>query len=153
MWKKIKPYILFPAATLAAGGLAALIAGGTEIYKYIERPPLSPPSWLFPVVWTVLYILIGVAAAIVYSSNDLDKGKALKFYWLQLAVNMIWPILFFGFRMFAFSIIWLILLILLAAVTTVKFFEIEKTAGCLMLPYIVWCLFALYLNFGIAILN
>lgn len=153
MRKNLKAYILFIGITVLFGILGGLIAGGTEIYEFIEKPPLAPPPILFPIVWTILYVLIGIAAARVYLSKDLDSSSALKFYWLQLAVNILWPLIFFGFKLYAFAAIWLLILIVLIIITTVKFFRIDKVAGILMLPYLAWCLFALYLNFSIAVLN
>lgn len=138
----------------AVGVLSAALSGGqTEIYKSLKLPPLSPPGAVFPIMWFILYTLMGIAAYLVYKSRSLDREDALKFYFMQLAVNFLWSIFFFRFRLFGFSAIWLMLLIVLVAMTAMHFYRIDKTAGFLMIPYIAWLIFALYLNLGIFFLN
>ncbi len=151
--KENKTKIGWVVVTLIAGGLGALLSGGFGDYKTYKQPLLSPPAILFPIVWTLLYILIGIAAGIVAESRDLDKGKGLKLYVLQLAVNVIWPIIFFKFEALKFACFWLALLIVTVVLTVFSFYRIEKKAAFLLLPYLAWCLFALYLNFGIVVLN
>ncbi len=145
--------ILIP---LAVGGLSALISGSAmKAFETVNKPPLSPPMVVFPIAWTVLYILMGIASYLVYNSNASDNRSvsALFFYAAQLAVNFFWSIIFFNLKMYLFAFIWLLLLIVLTVITTVKFSKISTAAGWLMVPYLAWLLFAAYLNLGIVILN
>lgn len=151
---KYKPYIIWVAITLGFGILGTILSGGsTEMYASLQKPPLSPPAIVFPIAWTILYILIGIAAGGIAKSNDLDKANALKIYLLQLVVNIIWPIIFFRFEAIKFALFWLLLLIILVLVTFKAFKSINSKSAYLILPYIAWLLFAFYLNLGIIALN
>ena len=152
-WNKYKPIILQVALALAAGGLAALLSGGQEPYQELVKPPLSPPGWVFPVVWTVLYVLMGVAAGLVAGSRDIHRDKALTRYYIQLAINVLWPMLFFRFELLTVAAVWLALLVVAVYVTWQWFRCISVPAGRLLIPYLLWCLFALYLNIGFVVLN
>ena len=150
MWSKVKPYICFIALSLGVGALAALLTkGNMDIYKDIITPPLSPPMWLFPIVWTILYTLMGISAAIVYKQDKEHLG----IFFVQLAVNFLWSIIFFNLRMFLFSTIWLVLLIVLVIKMIQEFRIVDIRASYLLYPYLVWLLFALYLNVAIYFLN
>lgn len=154
MWKKYKSYIISVLAALAVGGLSAwLTRGNMNIYDEIRIPPLSPPMWVFPVVWSILYILMGISAAVVFNSKDLRKGGALRVYALQLIVNFFWSIIFFNMRAFGFASIWLLLLIALVIAMIAMFAKINKKAAYMQLPYLAWLLFALYLTAAIYFLN
>ena len=154
MIKKLKPYIIGISVALGAGILSSLLTmGNMDIYSEINTPPLSPPAILFPIVWTILYILMGVSAALVYKSNDLEKSTALTFWAIQLAVNFFWSPIFFNMRAFFFSFIWLVILDVLVVVMIVLFHRISPLAAWLELPYLIWILFATYLNFSIFLLN
>ena len=151
---KLKTLIISLAISLGVGGLSSIITReSSEIYKNLNRPPLSPPSWVFPIVWTFLYILMGISSYIIYESNSNIKNKALTVYIIQLAVNFIWPILFFNLNMFLLSFIWIILLFVLILYTVVLFYEINPLAAYLQIPYILWIIFAGYLNLMVYILN
>ncbi len=150
MWNKLKPYVGFVALSLGIGALSALFTrNNMNIYDDIVAPPLSPPMWVFPVVWTVLYTLMGISAALVYKQ---DKSQLGTFY-TQLAVNFLWSIIFFNMRMFLFSSIWLVLLIVLVLKMIREFRVVDIRASYLQYPYLVWLIFALYLNVAIYILN
>ena len=152
-WKLLIPAILLP---LAAGGLSALLTGNSmESYGAVTRPPLSPPGWLFPVVWTGLYILMGLASYLVLTApvSGERKERALSIYALQLAVNFAWPVIFFKLSAYGAAFFWLLLLLLLVLTAWLLFKHISGTAGKLLLPYLLWLLFALYLNLGVWILN
>lgn len=125
------------------------------MFDYVKKPPLSPPAWLFPVVWTLLYILMGIASYLVYSSHAPQKRKssALTFYAAQLLFNFGWSIIFFNLGEYLFALVWLCILWLLILITAVLFFRINKKAGILLLPYLLWVSFAGYLNYGIYLLN
>ena len=154
MLKKWAPYIVSILIALAVGGLGALLTmNSMDIYGELNQPPLSPPAFLFPIVWSILYTLMGVSSAIIYKSNDLEKNDALKIYAFQLIVNFLWTLIFFNMRQFLFSFIWLVLLDILVVVMIVKFYRISPLAGLLQIPYLIWILFATYLNIGIYLLN
>lgn len=154
MLKKLKPYIISVAISLGVGILAAVLTmGSMDIYSTLNQPALAPPGWLFPVVWTVLYTLMGISAAIIYTSNDTLSKQALKIYALQLIVNFFWSLIFFNMRAFLFSFVWLVLLDILVVIMISKFHEISPLAAYLQLPYLLWILFATYLNLAIFLLN
>ena len=158
MTKKInyKSLIICILIPLAVGGLSALLTmGSMKDFAALEQPPLSPPGWLFPVVWTVLYILMGIASYIVLEtpSSDDETKKAFMAYFLQLGFNFFWSIIFFSLGAYEVAFAWLCVLLALIVVTTVRFWRINKWAGILMLPYIAWVSFAGYLNLAIAYLN
>ena len=151
-WKKL---LLCLALPLAVGGLAALLSGGMDLYKELDRPPLSPPGWVFPVVWSALYLLMGYASYRVLESGaePAKIRKAWILYGLQLAANFLWPLLFFGGQMYLAALILLTLLWVLIFLTIRDFSEAEEPAGDLLIPYILWVTFAWYLNLGIFLLN
>lgn len=150
MWKKIKPFVYFIGLSLGIGALSALLTkGNMNIYDEITVPPLALPMWLFPVVWTILYILMGVGAALVYREN---KSVPVVFY-VQLAVNFVWSIIFFNLRAFLLSSIWLVLLIILIWQMIQRFRPYDIRAAYIQYPYLAWCIFALYLNVAIWWLN
>ena len=151
-WKKL---IICVAIPLAVGGLAAFLTmGAMDDFGSLKQPPLSPPGWLFPVVWTILYTLMGVASYFVLTSGKPARSKtALTVYGVQLFFNFLWSIIFFDLGWYLFAFFWIIALWLLIILTTVLFRRISKPAGYLMIPYILWVSFAAYLNLGIYILN
>ena len=150
-----KKGLLYLAIPLAVGGLATLLSGGMGEFRSLQQPPLSPPGWLFPIVWTILYLLMGYASyrvAVSDAPRDVRR-RALTLYGVQLFLNFLWPILFFGleWRLAAF---FLLLLLWLAILLTQRFFNnIDETAGDLLLPYLLWVTFAGYLNLGVYLLN
>ena len=152
----LKKFLISIAIPLLVGGFSALITmGDMDIYKQINTPPLSPPSWLFPVVWTVLYFLMGVSLYIVWNKQDIyvDKKKAYLLFCLQLFLNCIWSPVFFTARSFLLAFVILVLLIIAVAFMIAAFYNIDKRAGLLQIPYLIWLLFAAYLNMAIYILN
>ncbi len=154
MIKKYLPYIISVAISLGIGGLSAFLTKDSmSLYSVINRPPLSPPSWLFPVAWSILYVLMGIAAAKIWCSNGKTLDSALIFYGFQLVFNFCWPIIFFNFRAFGFAFFWLVAMLVLVGITTIKFYRINKVSGWLMLPYFAWVCFAGYLNYAIWQLN
>ncbi len=150
----LKKLIAAIAIPLLAGGLSAFISRkGMANFAEVAKPPLSPPNWLFPVVWSILYILMGIASYLVYVSKTKGRENALTFYGVQLFFNFLWSILFFNLQAYLFSFIWLLALWVLIIITAVLFYRISKPAGYLFIPYILWVTFAAYLNFGIYLLN
>lgn len=153
-FKKLVPSILVP---LAVGGLAALITKDSmETFAELKKPPLSPPGFLFPIVWTVLFILMGISFYLIWTTpekNGEKKTMAYVIYYAQLAVNFCWSLIFFKFGEYVFAFVWLLALIAMIAAMIVSFARISKKAAYLQLPYILWTLFAAYLNLMICILN
>ena len=152
-WQRYKPYILQVILALAVGGLSALLAGGMDTYGELVKPPLSPPGWVFPVAWTILYILMGIAAGMILVSRDEDRGGAMGLYYLQLALNFVWSPLFFRFGWITFAAVWLAALVAAVYAAYRRFRRIAPTAGWLLVPYLAWCVFAFYLNVGFVVLN
>ncbi len=148
-WKVLLFFLLY---TYALAGIGVLLGGGFDI-ESLKQPPLAPPAWLFPVVWTLLYTLMAVAAYLAFTSNDLDRGPALRLYLLQVVVNALWPLLFFRLEWRLFAFFCLLLLIALVVLTMVGFYNIRRTAFWLLVPYLVWVTFAGYLNLGVYLLN
>lgn len=157
MWNKLKPYVISVAIALAVGGFSAFLTqDNMDLYARINTPPLAPPGWLFPVVWTILYILMGIGAALVYVNRDKAPEAAedaLRVYVLQLIANFGWSIVFFNFEAYLFAFIWLLVLWVLILAMILKFREISPVAAYLQIPYLVWVTFAGYLNLVIYLLN
>ena len=156
LMKNKKTLVFFLALPVLTGAVSALISSDSmKQFASLNQPPLSPPGWLFPVVWTVLYILMGAASYLVYESDAPKReiSRALTYYGLQLFFNFFWSIFFFNFGLYYFSFAWLIAMLVLIIITTVMFYSINKTAAYLMIPYIIWVVFAGYLNLGVALLN
>lgn len=156
MKQKWKLLLICIAIPLAVGGLSAwLTRGSADTFAMLNKPPLSPPGWLFPVVWTILFILMGLASYLILTSEKCRQAidRALRLYGIQLVVNFFWSIFFFNLSLYLFAFIWLILLWLLILGTIVRFCRISQPAGYLMVPYLLWVTFAGYLNFSIYLLN
>ncbi len=145
--------LFFVGTALAAGVLGALLGGDFSVVQQWNAPPLAPPSWLFFPVWTVLYTAMGVAAYLVWQTGDIDRAQSIGIYFLQLAVNVLWPLFFFRLQWRLFSFFWILLLIALVACTIKRFSNHSTAAAWLLLPYFVWLLFAAYLNVGYYVLN
>lgn len=138
--------------SLLIGGIVGIIISKFMDYSTLVKPPLAPPSILFPIVWTILYILMGISYGILKSNYKTDMD--IKFiYYLQLGVNALWSIFFFVFKLRLFSFIWILLLVLLLIIMIIKFYQKNKLAGLLQIPYLLWVLFASYLNLGFYLLN
>ena len=149
-WKKLIFCILLP---LLVGAISAFLTkDNMNIFEFLNKPPLSPPGFLFPIVWTILYTLMGIASYLVLTSNKSDDF-ALIFYGIQLVFNFFWSILFFNFEAYLFSFIWLVILWILILITTILFYKVSKPAGYLIIPYLLWVTFAGYLNLAIYLLN
>lgn len=157
MWKKYKTYIISILIALGVGGLSALLTSNNmNLYNEIITPPLSPPSILFPIVWTILYVLMGISSAMIYNQKE-DYPKEVRnvliVYAINLFLNFTWSIIFFNFKAYFFAFIWLLLLWTTILTMIVKFYNIKPTAGYLQIPYLLWVTFAGYLNLSIFLLN
>lgn len=147
--QKAKPYIVSILIALAVGGLSALFTmGNMDIYSQIVKPPLAPPGFIFPIVWGILYVLMGISAAKVYL-----KGGNLFFYVIQLIFNFFWSILFFNFEEYLLSFVWLVFLWIFIVLMIRDFAKTDKKAAYLQIPYLLWVTFAGYLNLMIFLLN
>ena len=142
------------ALPLTVGGLAALLTmGSMSQYAALVQPPLAPPGWVFPVAWTILYVLMGWASLRIRQSGSPERKNALALYYTQLAVNFVWPLLFFRAGRYGTAFWWLLLLLALVAATAAAFHKIDRTAAYLLAPYIAWLVYAAYLNAGVWRLN
>ncbi len=157
MKETIKSYIYSLIIALGTGGLSALFTSGSMgIYQKIIRPPLSPPSIVFPIVWTVLFTLMGISAAMIYNTDSATKrerNSALLTYGISLVFNFFWSIIFFNMQMYLFAFIWLLGLWFFILKTMLKYYKINKIAAYLQIPYLLWVTFAGYLTFAIWYLN
>ena len=150
---KLPRLLISLAIPLAAGGIAALLSGGFSGYRDLNRPPASPPAIVFPIVWTILYLLMGIADYRVSDPRNYGNHIAKRDYLIQLALNALWPIVFFRFRLYVAASLLLIVLILAIIAAYYEFKRFDRIAGNLLIPYLIWSCFALYLNLGIAVLN
>ncbi len=148
--------LIFVLSAELAGVLSSLFSGDiSAVYDTLEKPPLSPPAWVFPIVWIILYALMGISAFIVYRSDGepVRVKSALRVYWLQLVVNFSWSIVFFRFQAFWAAAVVLAILLVLVITMLVKFAKIRPAAALINVPYLLWLLFAGYLNVATAVLN
>lgn len=151
---RILPLLLSLAISLGTGALAgALTSGSMDVYDTLNRPALSPPGVVFPIVWSVLYTLMGLSAYLIYVSGAPGRRNALILYGVQLVINFIWPLLFFGIGAYWLSFFWLVVLWITMALMAASFYRIRPLAAYLQIPYLLWVAFAGYLNVMTAILN
>lgn len=152
MNKSKKTKIVFILISLAVGGLSAFLTrNNMNVFDTIQKPPLTPPAIVFPIVWTILFTLMGYSAARVYLEDP--KSNAIEVFGVNLVVNFFWSIIFFNLQAYTFAFIWLLLLIAVVIVMIIKFYRVDKAAAYLQLPYLAWLLFAGYLNLYIALMN
>ena len=152
-WKTLIFNLAVPLITGAVSGF--LTRSAMQQYGQLNQPPLSPPSAVFPVVWTTLFLLMGISAYLVTMkrSDGLKSFDLPAVYWIQLIVNFIWPLIFFNLAIYGIALAWLILLIILVIYMIFQFHDIPPAAGWLQVPYLLWLIFAGYLNAGIWLLN
>lgn len=134
---------------------AALSSKGMAAYGSMDKPLLSPPAWVFSIVWTILYLMMGFASYLVITAeaNKRSRIMALFLYIIQLAMNFWWSIIFFNEGLYLIAFIWLLVMWGIVVFCAFKFYMINRLAGCLMMPYIIWLTFAAYLNLGVCILQ
>lgn len=149
---KTKIYIKSILISLIVGGIVGLIISKSIDYNNLIKPPLAPPSILFPIMWTILYILMGVSYGILKTKYQDDK-QTKTIYYLQLFVNALWSIIFFTLKLRLFAFIWILLLDILVIIMILNFYKKDKLSGLLQIPYLIWILFASYLNLAIYLLN
>ena len=147
-----KVYLKSILTTVILGALVGFIISGFIDYNSLEKPPFSPSTSLFPIVWTILYILMGISYGIL-KSNGLVNQEINLIYYSQLIVNLIWPILFFVLEWRFFAFLWIILLIVLVINMIIKFYNKNNLSALIQIPYLIWLVFAAYLNLGVYLLN
>ena len=141
--------IFLTVLPLAVGGAAAVLTmDAMAQYSALPQPPFAPPAWVFPAVWTVLYLLMGAASRRVHRLGTQESRNALVLYYVQLAVHFVWPLLYFRAQEYAVAFWWLLLLLALVLAALSAFFRLDKAAGRLLMPYAAWLLFAAYLNYS-----
>lgn len=150
---KIKPLLVSVGLALLAGIIGSLLGNSSSGYAELIKPTFAPEGIVFPLVWTVLYILMGISAYFVYCEQSPKTKNALIFYFVQLIVNSLWTFFFFSLDMYLFAFWWIILLIVLVAITMVLFYKIKPLSTYLLIPYLVWLIFAALLNYSIYLLN
>ena len=149
---KFKTYAKSILIPVIIGGVVGLIISGSIDYNSLQKPFLSPPSVLFPIMWTILYVLMGVSYGLLKDKSLIDSNIKV-IYYLQLFVNSLWSIIFFTFKWRLFGFIWIILLDILVIIMIINFYKKNKLSGLLQIPYLLWSLFASYLNLFIYLLN
>lgn len=149
---KIKIYIKSILVPVLVGGVVGIIISPFMDYSMLQKPFLAPPSIVFPIVWTALYVLMGVSYGILKSKN-LTNQEIDWIYYLQLGINALWSVFFFVFKWRLFSFFWIVLLAVAVIIMIIKFYSKDKIAGLLQIPYLLWILFATYLNLSIYLLN
>jgi len=148
IWIYIKS-ILIP---VVLGGIVGFITSNFIDYNSLQKPPLAPPSILFPIVWTILYTLMGISYGRL-KSKELTDEKVNRIYYIQLVINLLWSFIFFVFKLRLFAFLWIILLDIAVIVMIIRFYQKDKLSGTLQIPYLLWSLFATYLTLGIYLLN
>ena len=149
---KLSQKLLYILTPLIGGSIVGLIINKSIDYNYLVNPPLSPPSYLFTIVWNILYLLIGISYYI-YRKNNNDDSLTIKLYYIQLILNYLWSIIFFTLKLRTLAVIWIIELAITVIYLIIRFYKEERTIFYLFIPYILWVLFATYLNIGIVVLN
>ena len=150
--KKVFIFIKNIIIPVAIGGIVGIIISKSLDYNNLVKPFLSPPSIVFPIVWTILYIIMGISYSLLEVDFKNDTSINL-IYYSQLFVNALWSIFFFSFKWRFFSFIWLLLLIFLVILMIFRFYNKNKVSGLIQIPYLLWSIFALYLNISIYLLN
>lgn len=152
---KIKVYAVSIAVAEVIGGVSALFTSlGMEAYKLAEKPTLTPPEIVFPIVWTILYALMGISAARIWMSPPTkERNHGLIVYAVQLLFNFLWSIFFFNLQAYGFSFFWLLALWALVLSMIIIFNRTDRLASLLQIPYLLWLTFAAYLNLMVWLLN
>lgn len=150
MKEKLK-YAFWIFLPFIIGSLVGFLISGSMDYQDLVQPPFAPPSIVFPIAWTILYILIGIAYFLFRKTSDDLKTRII--YYIQLFFNALWSIIFFVWKMRLFSIIWIMILLLLIILLIYQFYQYKKISAYLLIPYLLWVVFATYLNIGIYVLN
>lgn len=153
MKQKVKQLLICLIIPILGGFLVGLFINGASVYTTLQKPPFSPPGIVFPIVWTVLYFLMGISSYLICKSYHRKRKQAIALYFGQLFLNFIWPILFFTCQSYFLALIELFILLYVVIKMILLFFKVNKVSGWLQIPYLLWLLFATYLNMAIVFLN
>lgn len=149
-WKKL---IIITVITFIVGTFFSFFTmNSMDTFKYLSKP-INVPGVLFPIVWSILYLLMSISCYLIVQSNDKDKKEGIILYAIQLVINSLWTLIFFGLGAYLLSFIWIIILLIVVIIMLAKFYNINKIAMYINIPYVLWLLFAAYLNLGIYLLN
>jgi len=151
--KNKNTFLMAVLIPIAVGIFSALLSQNMSQYSTLNKPPLSPPGFLFPIIWFLLYILMGISSYLIYEADSPYRQDALRIYALQLFFNFMWSILFFRFSFRFVAFLWLLVLIFLIVKMICQFYQVNPYAAYLQIPYLIWCVFAAYLNFMFFVLN
>ena len=151
--KKIKEIIIAILIPIGVGLLSSLLSNVMNNFDSFNKPSFTPPGIVFPIVWTILYILMGISSYLIYKDNSTYKNNALKIYIIQLILNGLWSIIFFKFKAFFLAFLLVIVLIIVTIIMIYRFYKINKVAGLLQIPYLIWLVFALVLSLNVFLLN
>ncbi len=149
-WKNLIISILIP---IVLGFLGSLIGNVSSGFDGIIKPDFTPPAVVFPIAWTILYILMGISSYLIFESNDMNKDKALFIYGVQLIINSLWSFFFFNLKWFLFSFFLVLVILILVIIMILRFYKINKLSAYLQIPYVLWLCFAAVLNFNVFLLN
>lgn len=150
---KIKNLIVNILIPNIIGFLSSVLGKVSTEFNAFKKPTWTPPGIVFPIVWTILYILMGVSSYLIYESNSVEKDDALKIYGMNIIINGLWSIIFFRFKLFFLAFITVIILIILTIIMIIKYYKINKVAGLIQIPYLIWLFVALALSYNVYILN
>lgn len=154
MNKISKEEIISLLIPLVGGFLSGIISmSGIKEFNMLNKPFLTPPGFIFPIVWTILYVLMGISSYMIYKENDFNSSCCLKIYAINLFVNFLWSPIFFGLNLRLFALIWIIILDLIVIYMIICFYKVNKKAAYLQIPYLIWILFATYLNLAFYLIN
>lgn len=158
--QKLLRFIPMVALPLIVGAISALLTGNAmDSYQVMNQPPLAPPAWLFPIAWTILYILMGLGSyyLLLAPAESIEKKRAkciaMIVYFIQLCFNFVWSLIFFDAKQYTFAFVWLMILWVMIILMIWKTSKVCWKAMLMFIPYLLWCTFAAYLNLMIAILN
>lgn len=152
--KKILRLIVCLLIPLAVGGIAAFLTRDSmDVYENVTKPAGAPPGFIFPIAWTVLYILMGISLYLVYQSDSSFRSAGIVLFTVQLTMNFIWPLIFFNGTMYGVALIWLIALWGVILSMILVFYKVRPVSAWLQIPYLLWVAFAAYLNLGVAVMN
>ena len=149
-WKNLIISILIPVIIGFLGSIFGNVMNG---FDGINKPSFTPPAIVFPIAWTILYILMGISSYLIFESDSSEKDSALLIYGIQLVINSLWTFFFFNLKWFLISFVLVLIILLLVIVMIIKFYKINKTAAYLQIPYVVWLIFAAILSYNVFLLN
>ena len=149
----VKNLLINVGIPLFLGSIVGYLTAPCNDYLNLNLPSFAPPALVFPIVWTILYILMGISSYLIYESGSSESKEALRIYGIQLGVNLLWSFVFFCLKWYLIAFIWIVVLIILVIIMIRKFYNINKTAAYLQIPYLIWLVFASILSLSVVFLN